>query len=90
MAGPTAAPLLRVATTMGCKHSMCTLQLLAERLEEVECRIPYSAGDLLADIRKSGTVVEESYGPSGTQLVAFVPPSLSNKLQLAGFARKRA
>jgi len=65
-------------------------ELLAERLEEVECRIPYSAGDLLADIRKSGTVVEESYGPSGTQLVAFVPPSLSNKLQLAGFARKRA
>ena len=63
-------------------------QLLKERSVEVECRIPYSAGDVLAEIRKVGTVVDETYGPSGTQLVAFVPQSLRNKLQLAGFARK--
>jgi len=63
-------------------------QQLTDQQVEAECRIPYSAGDMLAEIRKVGTVVEESYGPSGTQLVAFVPLSLRNKLQLAGYARK--
>ena len=44
--------------------------------------------DVLAEIRKVGTVVEEAYGPSGTQLVAYVPQSLRNRLQLGGFARR--
>ena len=63
-------------------------KLLIERSVQVECRIPYSAGDVLAEIRKVGTVVEEAYGPSGTQLVAYVPQSLRNRLQLGGFARR--
>ena len=42
-------------------------QLLLERQVEVECRIPYSAGDVLADIRKLGTVVEvtKTYNSDG-------------------------
>jgi len=63
---------------------------LSERLIQVECRIPYAAGDMLADIRKVGTIIEENYGPSGTQLVALVPRSLRNKLQVAGYARRQA
>lgn len=71
-----------------CAHGSSRPQLLLQRLVEVECRIPYNAGNMLADIRKSGTITEEIYGPSGTQVVAFVPPSLRNKLQAAGYMRK--
>ena len=46
----------------------------------VECRVPYAAGDLLAEVHKTGTVVEEEYEPAGTRVVAFVPPSLRNRL----------
>lgn len=77
-----------LASKIDLTSDSCARQLLVERLEQVECRIPYSAGDILADIRKSGRIVEETYGPSGTQLVAFVPRSLLNKLLNAGYARK--
>jgi len=47
----------------------------------VECTVPYSAGDFLAKIHKVGTVLEEEYATSGTRIVAYLPPSLRNKLQ---------
>ena len=47
----------------------------------VECRVPYAAGELLAEVHKTGTVVEEEYEPAGTRVVAFVPPSLRNRLK---------
>jgi 50S ribosomal subunit-associated GTPase HflX len=63
-------------------------QLLVDMAVQVECRIPYSDGDVLAEIRKVGTVTEETYGPAGTQITAFVPPSLRSRLEHAGFARR--
>jgi len=47
----------------------------------VECTVPYSAGDFLAKIHKVGTVLEEDYASAGTRIVAYLPPSLRNKLQ---------
>ena len=47
----------------------------------VECRVPYAAGELLAEVHKTGTVVEAEYEPAGTRVVAFVPPSLRNRLK---------
>jgi GTP-binding protein HflX len=40
-----------------------------------------SAGDILAEIHKVGTVLEEEFLADGTRVRAYVPPSLRNKLQ---------
>ena len=47
----------------------------------VECTLPYSAGEFLGKIHKVGTVLEEEYVESGTKIIAYLPPSLRNKLQ---------
>ncbi|EKX34019.1 hypothetical protein GUITHDRAFT_147529 [Guillardia theta CCMP2712] len=46
----------------------------------IECLLPYSASDLLAEIHKVGTIIQEDFQESGTRVVAYVPPSLRNKL----------
>ncbi|KAJ1468696.1 P-loop containing nucleoside triphosphate hydrolase protein, partial [Baffinella frigidus] len=45
----------------------------------VECHLPYSAGDVLAEIHKVGTVLDEDFRADGTRVRAYVPPSLRNK-----------
>ena len=60
---------------------MALLTLLWQTSVLVECTVPYSAGDFLAKIHKVGTVLEEEYATSGTRIVAYLPPSLRNKLQ---------
>uniref|UniRef100_A0A7S4H8F6 Hflx-type G domain-containing protein n=1 Tax=Guillardia theta TaxID=55529 RepID=A0A7S4H8F6_GUITH len=47
----------------------------------IECLLPYSASDLLAEIHKVGTIIQEDFQESGTRVVAYVPPSLRNKLE---------
>jgi GTP-binding protein HflX len=47
----------------------------------VECTVPYKYGEFLAKIHKVGTVLEEDFAESGTRIVAYLPPSLRNKLQ---------
>lgn len=54
-----------------------TLLALSSR---VQCVLPYAESALLAEVHKAGTIVEEEYVESGTRLVAFVPPSLRNRL----------
>ena len=61
--------------------TMALLTLLWQTSVLVECTVPYSAGDFLAKIHKVGTVLEEEYATSGTRIVAYLPPSLRNKLQ---------
>ena len=43
--------------------------------------MPYKYGEFLAKIHKVGTVLEEDFAESGTRIVAYLPPSLRNKLQ---------
>lgn len=47
----------------------------------VSCLVPYSKGDLLNEIHKVGTIVEEEFLGEGTRVVAYVPPSLRGKLK---------
>ena len=53
----------------------------------VECVLPYSAGELLAEMHKVGTIVEESYVDVGTRVVAFVPRSLAMRLKKMAFVQ---
>lgn len=64
------------------------LQVVEDELLQLtvhlECLLPYSAGDLLAEVHKTGTVELEEYEESGTRITAFVPISLKNKIVKAG------
>lgn len=55
-------------------------QALLQMTVVVECVIPYSNGDLLAEVHKAGTIIGEDYLEHGTHVTAYVPPSLRNKL----------
>jgi len=79
-------PKVSVATSALHGQGLNRLMQLIERelLElssKVECMLPYSAGDLLHEIHKTGTVVTEAYVEAGTRVVAYVPPSLAGRLQ---------
>ena len=56
-------------------------QALLQLTVVVECVIPYSAGDLLSEVHKVGTIIDEDYREEGTHVTAYVPPSLRNKLE---------
>ncbi len=49
----------------------------------VSCVVPYSAAALLAEVHKTSTIEEEEFADEGTRIVAFVPPSLRNRLEKA-------
>ena len=46
----------------------------------VAARLPFSAGDLAAEARRSGVVAGEGFTPDGILLLARVPPSLAARL----------
>jgi len=46
----------------------------------VAARLPFSAGDLAAEARRSGVVAGEGFAPEGIILLARVPPSLAARL----------
>ena len=49
----------------------------------VDCVLPYACAALLAEVHKTGTIETEEYVDDGTRLVAYVPPSLRNRLEKA-------
>mmetsp|Transcript_38032 Transcript_38032/g.61336 ORF Transcript_38032/g.61336 Transcript_38032/m.61336 type:complete len:472 (+) Transcript_38032:2-1417(+) len=55
-------------------------QALLQMTVVVECVIPYTSGDLLAEVHKVGTIIAEDYQEDGTHVTAYVPPSLRSKL----------
>jgi GTP-binding protein HflX len=55
-----------------------TLRVLAI---PVEALVPYSAGDVLAEIHRDGTIALEEYQEGGTYVRAHVPRSLFNRLR---------
>ena len=46
----------------------------------IECVLPYAESALLAEVHKAGTIESEEYVEDGTDLVAYVPSSLRNRL----------
>ena len=50
---------------------------------KIQCVLPYSESALLAEAHKAGTIESEEYVEDGTRLVAYVPPSLRNRVQRA-------
>merc|ERR1740133_348352 len=87
-----AEPLIKADERVTPMCSICTSARSGSGVEEmvelallqtsvlVECTVPYSAGDFLAKIHKVGTVLEEDYVEDGSRIVAYLPPSLRNKL----------
>jgi GTP-binding protein HflX len=46
---------------------------LARALVDLEILLPHSRGDLLAALHRSGEVISESHGPSGSRVTARIP-----------------
>jgi GTP-binding protein HflX len=63
--------------------------VLADLWLQVEIRIPYSEGELLARVRERGSVTFE-YGDEDVQVSGRVPPSLGGELQRKSEAWERA
>ena len=83
---PRVIPECVVATSAKKSLNIDTLletveQALLQLTVVVECVIPYSAGDLLSEVHKVGTIIDEDYREEGTHVTAYVPPSLRNKLE---------
>lgn len=58
---------------------------LLGRAERVEALLPYAAsGALLAEMKQTGSVVEESYEADGVRVVAFVPRKLRARMAKEG------
>jgi len=79
-------PMHTVVTSVKRGKGLLRLLTVLERAlllqsRKVECLLPYSAGDLLSEVHKAGTVVSEAYASEGTRVVAHVPPSLYNRLE---------
>ncbi|KAG8460108.1 hypothetical protein KFE25_014253 [Diacronema lutheri] len=55
----------------------------------VEALIPYTAGDLLSEVHRDGTIAEEEFGEMGTYVKAHVPRSLFNRLAKYALPRPR-
>jgi GTP-binding protein HflX len=56
-------------------------ELLATKLIPIEAEIPYTHGDLIAQVRNSGTTAREERTPSGVKVHARVSPRLAAALQ---------
>ncbi|MCL4413249.1 MAG: GTPase HflX, partial [Actinobacteria bacterium] len=63
--------------------------VLADLWSEMDIRLPYSAGELLARVRERGTVVFE-YADEDVRVKGRVPPSMAGELRRAGLAWARA
>ena len=49
----------------------------------IDCVLPYQEAALLAEAHKTSTITTEDYVEDGTRLVAYVPPSLRNRIERA-------
>ena len=49
----------------------------------IDCVLPYPEAALLAEAHKTSTITTEDYVEDGTRLVAYVPPSLRNRIERA-------
>ena len=63
--------------------------VLADLWSEVDLRVPYSAGELLARVRERGTVIFE-YRDEDVRIKGRVPPSMAGELQRTGLGWERA
>jgi len=63
------------------------LRAIEDRLprsaEEVDLRIPFSRGDLIARVHRDGDVVAEDHDEHGTRVHAYVEPDLAHALRSA-------
>jgi hypothetical protein len=64
---------------VGC-HLTCTL-LFSWPTHALQLLLPYTAGDLLDDLHKTGRVHSSEYTETGTLLTASVPPQMVGVLQ---------
>ena len=56
------------------------IQALLSLSVRVSCVLPYANGELLAEMHKAGTIVEEEYVDTGCRVVAYVPRPLASRL----------
>ena len=56
---------------------------LVDRTEKVRFRIPFSRGEVLAQLHREGVVVEEKIDGRGTTVSAMVTPKLKGRIQKA-------
>jgi len=56
---------------------------LAAAMATLRVLLPYSAGDLLEEAHRAGSVSEAEYTDAGVLLAAIVPPSLAGRLRAA-------
>ncbi|MFY9330768.1 MAG: GTPase HflX [Candidatus Nanopelagicales bacterium] len=56
---------------------------LPRSAEEVDLRIPFSRGDLIARVHRDGDVVAEDHDEHGTRVHAYVEPDLAHALRSA-------
>jgi len=56
------------------------IQALLSLSVRVSCVLPYANGELLAEMHKVGTIVEEEYVDTGCRVVAYVPRPLASRL----------
>jgi GTP-binding protein HflX len=80
------APLTLVATSAvdgsGVDKLLSTIEkTLQDLATKVDCVIPYREAWALNQVHTSGTVETEEYLEDGTRVVAYVPPSLRNRLK---------
>jgi len=55
---------------------------LLAQCSKVDCVIPYAEAALLAEVHKTSTITLEEYDEGGTHVIAYVPPSLRNRLEI--------
>ena len=60
--------------------SLSPIQALLSLSVRVSCVLPYANGELLAEMHKVGTIVEEEYVDTGCRVVAYVPRPLASRL----------
>lgn len=79
---PLGAVLVSAKTGAGIAELFETVEGALRALAmPVEALIPYSAGDLLSEVHRDGTISEEDYRETGTFVRAHVPRSLFNRLR---------
>jgi len=80
---PVCAVATSARTGAGLEELLDMVELaLLQQTVLVETTLPYKAGEFLGKIHKVGTILEEEYAEAGTKIVAYLPPSLRNKLQV--------
>ena len=78
------AVVVSAATGAGIDGLLAAIeQALPRSTEEVDVRVPFTRGDLLARAHRDGDVLSETHDEHGTQLHAMVEPDLAHALRTA-------